>query len=66
MDVFSPLGKYPDSVMSIQHRSVGPDLQGTAFARSKRGFQLAGREAAKLVELTCVQSALVMQEPEVR
>jgi hypothetical protein len=66
MDVFTPLGQHPDSVMSTQNGSVGPNFQRTALAGSKRRFQFCRREAAKLLKLYRVQSALGMQRFEVR
>ncbi len=66
MDVFAPLRKHGDAVMSIQNRPIRSNLQRTGLTGSKRRFQLAGREAAKLLKLNRIQSAFDMQESEVR
>jgi hypothetical protein len=51
-----------EPMMTVEHRSVWPGLQGAELSRMKRGHYRSGRETAKRVELHWVQSILGMQE----
>ena len=66
MNVHPTLGKHAKTVMAIENSPIRPGLERTPLAWHKRRFQIAGRDAAKEIELDSNQIVIGMQEFQFR